>query len=217
MTGRTIGMATNDADRELVERLLDGDEAAFESLIDTHHRGMVKLARTFVVDETAAEEVVQETWTAVIDGLERFEGRSSLKTWIFSILTNLARKRGEKDSRSVAWSSLSDEPLDGEVDEDSNRFNTEGRWSVPPVPWNTDPEEELLRTDMLEKIQQAIETLPPSQGAVVRLRDVEGLPSEEVCELLDISSGNQRVLLHRGRSKVRDALESYLKVDEGSP
>lgn len=210
-------MATNDADRELVERLLDGDEAAFESLIDTHHRGMVKLARTFVVDETAAEEVVQETWTAVIDGLERFEGRSSLKTWIFSILTNLARKRGEKDSRSVAWSSLSDEPLDGEVDEDSNRFNTEGRWSVPPVPWNTDPEEELLRTDMLEKIQQAIETLPPSQGAVVRLRDVEGLPSEEVCELLDISSGNQRVLLHRGRSKVRDALESYLKVDEGSP
>ena len=201
---------TTRADAQLVERLLDGDEEAFEALIEEHHRGMVNLAKAFVVDESAAEEVVQETWTAVIDGLDGFEGRSSLKTWIFSILTNLARKRGEKDSRSVAWSSLSEGTIDQEVGEDSSRFATDGRWSAPPAPWNMDPEEEMMRADLLDEIRRAIENLPSRQQVVVRLRDVEGLGSEEVCEVLDITDGNQRVLLHRGRSKVRDALENYL-------
>lgn len=196
-------------DSELVERLLVGDEGAFEALIESHHRGMVRLARSFVSDESVAEEVVQETWTAVLDGLEGFEGRSKLKTWIFGILTNLARKRGKRDARTVNWSSVSEEPLDREVAEESSRFNAEGHWSVPPVPWNVDPEQELMRARMLERIAEAIEELPERQQAVVNLRDVEGWSSEEVCEVLDITKGNQRVLLHRGRSKVRDALESY--------
>lgn len=203
-------MSTSDPDATLVERLQSGDESAFEQLVDAHHRGMVKLAQTFVDDEATAEEVVQETWTAVIDGLDRFERRSSLKTWIFSILTNLARKRGEKDARSLNWSSISEESLDREVSQESNRFNAEGHWSVPPPAWSTDPEEELMRAKLLERVKEAIDELPERQKVVVQLRDVEGMSSSQVCEVLDITSGNQRVLLHRGRTKVRDSLERYL-------
>lgn len=211
-------MAITDDDSTLLESLLDGDERAFATLIDRHHGEMLRLAKAFVDDEPAAEEVVQETWMAVIDGLDDFEGRGSLKTWIFSILTNLAKKRGKKDARTVPWSELSDEPLDGEVAEESNRFSAEGRWSAPPVPWNTDPEQEAMRAQQLEIVQETIDQLPASQQAVVTMRDVQGWPAEEVCEVLDITRGNQRVLLHRGRTSVREALESHLKdAEEGDP
>ena len=192
-----------------VERLREGDDEAFADLVDRHHRAMLRLAETFVSDRATAEEVVQETWTAVIDGLEDFEGHSSLKTWMFSILTNLAKKRGQQEARTVTWSSLSEESIDREVTEESDRFDTEGRWSVPPVPWNTDPEEELMRSDLLERLEDAIEQLPDRQKAVVTLRDIEGWSASEVCDVLDITDGNQRVLLHRGRQKMRETLESY--------
>lgn len=207
-------MSNADADSQLAERILGGDEAAFETLIDENHRGMVRFAKSFVDDESTAEEVVQETWTAVIDGLDDFEGRSSLETWIYSILTNIAKKRGEKDARTVTWSSVSESTIDAEVAEEGDRFNVEGRWSVPPVPWNTDPEAELLRSQLLDRIQSAIEQLPARQQAVVTLRDVQGFSPEETCEVLEITDGNHRVLLHRGRSKVREALESYLAEEE---
>jgi len=210
-------MSSQDADPQLAERILGGNEAAFETLIDRHHASMVRYANSFVEDDSAAEEVVQETWTAVIDGLDDFEGRSSLKTWIYSILTNIAKQRGRKDARTVAWSSVSEETIDAEVSEEGDRFNSDGRWAVPPVPWNTDPEEELFRSKLLDRIQSAIERLPPRQQAVVTLRDVQGFSAEEVCDVLEVTDGNQRVLLHRGRSKVREALESYLAEEETHP
>lgn len=203
-------MTSSSSDNECLERLLEGDERAFEALIDEYHTGMLKFASTFVDGESAAEEVVQETWAAVVDGLEDFEGRSSLKTWIYGILANIAKKRGRRDGRTVNWSSLSDEPIDDRVTVDSDRFNAEGHWSVPPKSWNRDPEDDLLRSDLLEQIERALEDLPARQQAVVRLRDVEGLSTDDVCDILDITQGNQRVLLHRGRTKIRSALEQYL-------
>lgn len=203
-------MSKSNSDSQLLQRLLDGDEQAFETLIDDYHAEMVRLANVFVDDESAAEEIVQDTWMAVIDGIENFKGDSSLKTWIFGILTNLARKRGEADARTVNWSSLPEGSLD---DTQNGRFDPEGWWSTPPAPWNTDPEEELMQTQLLEIVDEAIEELPASQRAVVTLRDVRGWPSDEVCDVLDISRGNQRVLLHRARSHVREALESNLADD----
>jgi RNA polymerase sigma-70 factor (ECF subfamily) len=200
---------TAPTEHELIEKLRGGDEAAFSDLIDRHHTSMLRLARMFVSDESTAEEVVQETWLAVIDGLDRFEGRSSLKTWIFSILTNQAKTRANKDARTGAWSTLFDGAIDAELSSVSERFDGSGRWKSPPVPWRIDPEEHTMKQRLLEVVQQAIDELPASQRSVVWLRDVEGLSSDEVCEVLELSSGNQRVLLHRGRTKVREAVEAH--------
>jgi RNA polymerase sigma-70 factor (ECF subfamily) len=163
----------------------------------------------FVADQAAAEEVVQETWLAVIDGLDRFEERSSLKTWIFSILTNQAKTRANKDARTQAWSTLFDGGIDEEISSVSERFDGSGRWKSPPVPWRIDPEEHAMKQKLLEVVQHAIGELPASQRSVVWLRDVEGLSSDEVCSVLGLTSGNQRVLLHRGRTKVREAVEAH--------
>lgn len=198
-------------DQNFVERLREGDEAAFSQLVDEFHQSMVRLAAVFVADESLAEEIVQETWLAVINGIDNFEERSSLKTWIYAILTNKARKRGKRDARVKPWSAIFESSIDEEVSPLSERFNSKGRWAKPPAAWSVGPEERLMKDDLLKAIKSAIESLPASQRAVVRLRDVEGLSAAEACEVLDISDGNQRVLLHRGRVKIREEVEKYLE------
>jgi RNA polymerase sigma-70 factor (ECF subfamily) len=196
-------------DRALVAALRAGDEAAFTGLFDRLGPSMLRFARSFVSSQAVAEEVVQETWLGVLKGLDRFEGRSSLKTWIFRILANMARTRGERESRSVPFSSLAgaegDEPA-----VDPSRFGPEGMWLAPPDSWEDVPEERLLAKETLSAIEAAIALLPGAQRTVISLRDVAGWSADDVCNVLDISETNQRVLLHRARSKVRRALEAHL-------
>src|SRR3954454_1438614 len=205
--------SATDADADLVARLRDGDESAFVELLDTYGATMLGVAQMFVKDRGTAEEVVQETWLAVLNGIERFEGRSSLKTWLFRILTNRAKTRGQRDGRMVPFSALageaaeSDEPSvspDRFLGPDSAR---PGAWAAPPVGW---PEERLLEKETLEVIEMAISELPEAQREVILLRDVDGWDPMEVSDALGITDGNQRVLLHRARSKVRAALERYM-------
>jgi RNA polymerase sigma-70 factor, ECF subfamily len=203
-------------EEELVAALRTGDEAAFAQLVDRYHPSLVRLARMYVRDRSVAEEVAQETWLAVLGGIDRFEGRSSLKTWLFRILTNRAKTRGQRESRSVPFSSIGD-PDEPAVDPD--RFRPEGEqyaggWKEFPQPWEGDPEERLLAGEARALILHTIEQLPPNQRAVITLRDVEGFDADDVCNVLDISDTNQRVLLHRARTKVRRALEQYLEEDE---
>ena len=200
-----------DSDREIIERLLRGDEEAFERLVAAYHGRLLRLARTIHSDRGAAEEIVQDTWMAVLQGLRQFEGRSSLSTWIFRILANRAKTRAVRDSRMVPFSDL--EPTDGgnEPAVDASRFSSGGGWADPPRPWDADtPETLLLRSETVGRISAAIADLPPGQRVVVTLRDVEGLSSEEVCNILSLTETNQRVLLHRARSRLRTALERYL-------
>jgi RNA polymerase sigma-70 factor (ECF subfamily) len=201
---------------QLLVALRAGDEKAFAGLVDRYHAGFVRVARMYVRDSAVAEEVAQETWLAVLGGIDRFEGRSSLKTWLFRILTNRAKTRGERESRSVPFSSIG-EPDEPAVDHD--RFRPEGDqypggWKEFPSPWEGDPEERLLAGETRRLILATIKTLPPAQRAVITLRDIEGFGSEEVCNVLEVSDTNQRVLLHRARSKVRRALELYLEEAE---
>ena len=177
-------------------------------LVERYHAALVRLARSFVSTRAAAEDVAQETWLGVLNGLDRFEGRSSLKTWIFRILVNRAKTRGQRDARSVPFSSLSGPG--GEPAVDPDRFMEEGAWASPPRPWEGEPEERLLAGEAREVIDAAIAELPPMQRRVITLRDLDGLDADETRELLDLTDGNQRVLLHRARSKVRQALEDYL-------
>jgi len=199
-------------DAPLVERLLDGDEAAFADLVAQYHGRLLRLALLFVSDRASAEEVVQDTWLAVLTGLRSFEGRSSLKTWIFSILTNRAKTRGQRDKRVVPFSALSGEPSEHEPAVIASRFTPLGGWSAPPEPWDADtPEALLLRHETRDLIDRTIAGLPPGQRAVVTLRDVEGVEATDVCNILGITETNQRVLLHRGRARIRAALEQHLK------
>ena len=206
-------------DRQLVVSLRRGDEAAFGWLLDRYHSSMVRLAMSFVPGRELAEEVVQETWLGVLEGVDRFEGRSSLKTWIFRILVNKAKTRGVRESRTV---SLSPHRFaDGDTEDaavDPSQFVGEGpahgHWTRLPRRWDVDtPEKILLNSEARKYLEQAIEALPPQQQQVITMRDIEGLTSEEICNVLDISETNQRVLLHRARSKVRQALEKYLESE----
>jgi len=208
----------SDPDRALVERLRARDEAAFAELVDRYGATMLRVARMHVRDRQVAEEVVQETWLAVLDGIDRFEGRSSLKTWLFTILTNRAKTRATRERRTVPVSALvaseaggSEPAVDPErfVNAAAQRFASS--WSAPPAPWSTVPEDRLLSQETLTRVADAIEGLPETQREVIRLRDVEGWSAAEVADALEISDGNQRVLLHRARSKVRGALEDYLE------
>lgn len=187
-------------DEDLVARLRNGDEAAFVQLIDRHHVGMLRLATTFVPNRAVAEEVVQETWVAVLRGIDRFEGRSSLKTWLFSILVNRARSAGMKEQRAGR-------PVRGDDIVDPARFGADGAWSEPPVPWVDQADDRLDARVLADHVRAHLDDLPERQREVVLLRDVEGLPSNEVCSLLQISEGNLRVLLHRGRARLRAAIE----------
>jgi len=208
----TVSPPASAEDQQLVEALRRGDEAAFAMLVDMLGPAMLRVAQLYVRTRAVAEDVVQETWLGVLKGLDRFEGRSSLKTWIFRILTNIAKTRGEREGRSVPFSSLAlDEPEGPSVD--PSRFLAPGEmlggnWSAPPAPF---PEERLLAAETRARIEEAIAELPANQRAVITLRDVEGFGAEDVCNVLDISETNQRVLLHRARSKVRAALEDYLE------
>jgi RNA polymerase sigma-70 factor (ECF subfamily) len=203
------------SDAQLVDALRRGDEAAFRQLIDAHSPSLMRVARGYVGSRAVAEEVVQETWVAVLRGLERFEARSSLKTWIFRILTNVASTRASRERRSVPFSSLAArEAAEGETAVDPYRFlpaddeRWAGHWASAPTARRT-PEEGLLTAEVRELIAAAVEQLPTGQRTVISLRDIEGWRSEEVCSVLEISEGNQRVLLHRARSKVRNLLETY--------
>jgi RNA polymerase sigma-70 factor (ECF subfamily) len=199
----------------LIELLRSGDEAAFVSLLDHYHTAMLRLAMVYVTARAVAEEVVQETWMAILEGLDRFERRSSLKTWMFRILTNRAKTRAQREGRSIPFSSLVDLDLDHpELAVEPGRFFSAdqpwpGHWISFPVDWRGMPEECLLSQETRACIEQAIESLPSTQRTVIILRDIEGWASEEVCALLGLSEANQRVLLHRARSKVRGVLEKY--------
>ena len=199
---------------DLLERLRAGDELAFEELVDRHHPTMVAVARTHVKTDAAAEEVAQDAWLGVLKGLDRFEGRSSLKTWIMRILVNTAITRGVRDTRSVPFSSLVSEEEDAPV-VDAERFRRPGdafagHWDGYPTDWSSHPEDALLGRETLELVKHAIADLPVTQQTVITLRDIEGWSAPEVCAALEISDGNQRLLLHRARSGVRAALEGHL-------
>jgi RNA polymerase sigma-70 factor (ECF subfamily) len=212
------GHATRPAsaeDARLVAALRTGDERAFAVLVDRYHASLVRLASVYVRDHAVAEEVAQETWLGVVQGIDRFEGRSSLKTWIFRILTNTAKTRGERERRTVPFAALAsfdeDEPsVEPERFLDASHPVWPGHWASPPESWDDIPEQRLASAETLAHIRAAIDALPPLQAQVISLRDVEGWSSEEVCELLGLSEVNQRVLLHRARSKVRRELEDYL-------
>jgi RNA polymerase sigma-70 factor, ECF subfamily len=198
------------SDEETLNALRRGDERVFVELVREHHAPMVRVASRYVRNRTVAEEVVQETWLGVLNGLERFEGRASVKTWIFRILINRAISRAERERRTVPFSSLGDGADEPAVDPD--RFQPEGdpypgHWKRIPDPL---PEQRLLERETLAMIEAAVGELPERQQLVIVLRDIEGWSSEEVCLSLEISEANQRVLLHRARSKVRSCLESYL-------
>src|SRR4051795_4844313 len=198
-------------DADVVRALKRGDESVFAELVDAYSGGLLRMAQMYVRDRAVAEEVVQETWLAVLRGIDRFEGRSSLKTWIYRILINTAKTRGQRESRSIPFSAAAaaDEPA-----VDADRFlgpdhRWAGGWMLGPAEWLT-PEEELLQGETRDAILAAIEDLPESQRAVITMRDVEGLESDEVAEALGITAGNERVLLHRARTKVRAAIEKQL-------
>jgi RNA polymerase sigma-70 factor (ECF subfamily) len=197
----------------LVDGLRAGDEAAFAELMRLYGASMLRVAQLYVRSRAVAEEVVQEAWLAVFRGISRFEGRSSLKTWLFRILTNTAKTRAVREGRSVPFSALAGDEDGPSVDPDrfmgpDERFP--GHWSAPPQSWGASPEERLVADETLEVIRAEIGKLPPTQALVITMRDVEGFGSEEVCNALEISETNQRVLLHRARTKVRRALEDYL-------
>jgi RNA polymerase sigma-70 factor, ECF subfamily len=193
-----------DNDAELLERLRAGDEEAFLALVARHQPSMLRLARSFVPSSAVAEEVVQDTWLGVLRGIDKFAGRSSFKTWLLRILVNRARSTGVSESRSVAIG-------DAGPAVDSARFDAGGAWMSPPQHWQEDSEDRLQAESMAGVISEALDELPGRQREVVLLRDVDGLTSEEVCDVLDISEGNQRVLLHRGRSRLRQALETEME------
>ena len=192
-----------DEDEELLTRLRAGEEQAFVALVARHHAAMLRLARSFVSSSAVAEEVVQDTWLGVLRGIDGFAGRSSLRTWLLRILVNRARSTGVREQRSIAIG-------DAGPAVDRARFDATGAWRSPPEHWVEDSEERLLAQGLAGELRAALEGLPARQRQVVMLRDVDGLSGHEVCQVLDITEANQRVLLHRGRSHLRQALEDQL-------
>jgi RNA polymerase sigma-70 factor (ECF subfamily) len=209
-------MLLDAADVRLVEALRRGEAPAFAALIDRYSSALLRVARMYVPSHAVAEEVVQETWLGVLRGIDRFEGRSSLKTWLFRILTNVAKTRGERERRTVPFSALVEAGAgETEPSVDPDRFlpaeheRWPGHWALGPTGWEL-PEEALLSGETRAVILRAIEMLPLTQQQVITLRDISGWPSQEICNALEITETNQRVLLHRARSRVRAAVEEYL-------
>jgi len=191
-------------DSELVHRLRSGDERAFSMVVERYHEPMLALAASFVPSRAVAEEVVQDTWLAALRGLDAFEGRSSLKTWLFRILVNRARSTGSKEQRSIPVA-------DPEPAVDPTRFGGDGSWADPPEHWIEAAERRMEASKLAGQVRVWIDGLPARQREVVLLRDVEGMSSEDVCAVLALTEGNQRVLLHRGRSRLRQLLETELR------
>lgn len=196
-------------ERALLDRLRAGDEPAFEALVTQHSGALRRVARTFVRTDSAADDVVQETWLGVVRGLGDFEGRSSLRTWIFRILINQARRRALHDARSVPFSTLED---DSRPAIDPSAFDADGHWSSAPPRLEYDPETGLLSAELRAELLRAVDALSQDQRTVITLRDLVGLPATEVCDLLQISDANQRVILHRARTRVRTALAPLVEV-----
>ncbi len=209
-----------DDDSVLVPALRRGDEAAFAWMLDRYDAPLRRAARTYVPTDAAADEVVQDTWLGVIGGIDRFEQRSSVKTWLYRILMNIARSRGIRERRTVPFSSAARAAGDGaEASFDPDRFRPDvvgeshpGHWRSLPLDWEHEPEARLLSRETLGVVATALEALPPAQREVVLLRDVEGWSAEEVCDALELTTANQRVLLHRGRARLRRALEAYFEA-----
>jgi RNA polymerase sigma-70 factor, ECF subfamily len=198
-------------ERELVQRLRAGDRAAFGALVLRHGGAVLRLAMAFVKDRALAEEVVQDTWLSALDHLDGFEGRSALRTWLFHIAANKARTRLSREGRSVPFSSLASPAEGAEPAVGPDRFDRGGMWKEPPGAWSEENPERLAQgAQTRAAIERAIADLPEAQRAVITLRDIEELETEEICDLLGITVSNQRVLLHRARSKVRQALETYM-------
>jgi RNA polymerase sigma-70 factor (ECF subfamily) len=205
---------------ELIGALRAGDGSAFTTLIEAYSPSLLRLAMTYVPTRAVAEEVVQETWLGVLRGVDRFESRSSLKTWVFRILVNTARTRGARERRTMPFSSLNgSDPDDDGALLDPDRFLPPDHalypdhWALGPTRWGT-PEEGLLSGETRGVILEAIDELPAAQRAVITLRDVQGWPSDEVCRVLELTEGNQRVLLHRARTRVRAAIEKHFEAVE---
>ena len=198
-------------ERAVVAALVRRDERAFAELVTRYQASMKRIARMYVATDALADEVVQEAWVGVLKALPRFEGRSSLATWIFRILTNVAKTRGARERRMVPFTALA---TDEGTSVDEDRFQGDGsawrgHWAVPPRPWEN-PERRLCSLEARDELRAAISALPAAHQAVLTLRDVEGLSSDEVCGLLGLTAANQRVILHRARSRVRANLETYL-------
>ncbi len=199
-----IRLAGVESDSALIARLQGGDEQAFVALVERYHPAMIRLARTFVPSRAVAEEVVQETWLGLVRGIHRFEGRSSLKTWLFRILVNRARSAGQRERRTSRpeWKR--------QPSVDPSRFGPDGRWTDPPPDWTDEVDDRLAAHETVEHLRSMLDRLPDTQRQVVLMRDVEGLNAGEVCEVLHISEANQRVLLHRGRARLRAMLEAQM-------
>lgn len=204
----------------LLDLLRQRDEGAFAQLIEQYHSSLVRLASIYVQDTTTAEEVAQETWLAVLSGLDRFEGRSSLKTWIYTIVTNKAKTRSQRENRMVSYTDL-DETVQNQPTVATDRFNdaSADKWpdhwatGAAPVSWNDIPENQLLSQETFKRIREAIDVLPENQRLVITLHDMDEISVQEICNILGISESNQRVLLHRARARVRQALEDYLQPE----
>jgi RNA polymerase sigma-70 factor, ECF subfamily len=206
-------------DVELIRLLRQGDEAAFMSLVERLQPMMLRVARMYVSSQAVAEEVVQEAWLGVLQGIDRFEGRSSLRTWILRIVTNIAKTRGQREGRSAPFASLAGDDLDAPSFDPDRFLGTgawAGHWSTLPADWADAPEARLTSSETLDAVRRAIDALPPMQAQVIRLRDVLGWASEEVRNALGLTETNQRVLLHRARAKVRAALEREMEIEASS-
>lgn len=204
-----------------LDELRAGNESAFRALVRLHHRAMTGLAYAYVGNRAAADDVVQETWLTVIGSLGKFEGRSTLKTWIFGILVNVARARARQDRKSVSFSDFGLDAGEDESAVDPSRFiesgAQQGQWAVPPLAWGEmTPERIVGDRQLIEHMGEALDALPPAQRSVVILRDLEGLDAAEASGVLGVSEGNQRVLLHRARSRLRNTIEQLL-VPTGQP
>jgi RNA polymerase sigma-70 factor (ECF subfamily) len=201
-------------ERGLIDALRRGDEATFASLVERYQPALVRVAMIYVHDRAVAEEVVQEAWLGMLTGLGRFAGRASLKTWLFSILINCAKASRRREARAIPFSMLEETTGDGSPSVAPECFHPfghrwAGHWATPPDEW---PEARLLAAETQQRVEQAVMHLPPHQRAVVTLRDLEGWTADEVCDVLEISAGNQRVLLHRARSHVRHEIEAFVNA-----